>query len=85
MSAAATPEADEIVERAMKLSEAEREAIALRLLDSIEPPPNAYESPDALRAELLRRVEAFERGEAKGYTHEEAMAKIRKAREDRES
>lgn len=80
-----TPAAGAVVESAMKLSVAERRAIAERLLESVDLPPNAYDSPEALRAELQRRIEAYDRGEMKGYTREEAMAKIRKAREDRES
>jgi putative addiction module component (TIGR02574 family) len=80
-----TPAAGAVVESALKLSAAERRAIAERLLESVDLPPNAYESPEALRAELLRRIEAYDRGEMKAYTLEEAMAKIRTAREDRES
>jgi putative addiction module component (TIGR02574 family) len=82
---ATTPEVTAIIERALSLTEAERRVIVSRLLASIPTPPNTYDSPEALRAELLRRVEAYDRGEMKGYTHEEAMAKIRKAREDRDS
>lgn len=84
MSPTLTPKARGIVDQAMELSAAEREAIALRLWESIGPPPNSYESPEALRAELQRRIEAIERGEMKTYTAEEAMAIIRKAREERE-
>jgi putative addiction module component (TIGR02574 family) len=83
MSATTTPEARELIDRALKLSEAERETIALRLLESIDAPPNSFESKEALRAELQRRIEAIERGEMKTYTLEEAMAHIRKAREGR--
>jgi putative addiction module component (TIGR02574 family) len=80
-----TSQAGEILERALQLSVAEREFIALRLLDSIEPPPNTFESKEALQAELKRRIEAVENGTMKTYTLEEAMAKIRSAREERES
>ncbi len=80
-----TAEAGEILDRALKLSAVEREAIAHRLLDSVYPPPNTYESADALRAELVRRVEDVESGRVKALTHEEAMAQIRKAREERTS
>ncbi len=82
MSATLTPEAEAIIDQALKLSTPEREFLALRLLDSVYPPPNTFESPEALRAELKRRIEAHERGEMKAYTLEEAMAKIRKAREE---
>ena len=80
-----TTEADDVLDRALKLSAAERERIARRLLDSVYPPPNTYESADALRAELVRRVEDVESGRVKALTHEEAMAQIRKAREERAS
>ena len=79
MSATTTPEADEILDRAMKLSAAEREAIARRLLDSVYPPPNTYESADALRAELQRRIEAVENGTMKTYTLEETLQHMQKA------
>lgn len=72
-----TAEAGEILDRALKLSAAERERIAHRLLDSVYPPPNTYESADALRAELQRRIEAVENGTMKTYTLEETMAYLR--------
>lgn len=80
-----TPEAREIIDRALKLSAVERAVIGRVLLDSVYPPPNTYESADALRAELVRRVEDVESGRVKALTHEEAMAQIRKAREERTS
>jgi len=80
-----TPEALDIIDRALKLSAAERDLIAQRLRDSVDPPPHPYESADALRAELQRRIEAVENGTMKTYTLEEAMAKIRQDREGRPS
>ncbi len=77
MSATTMPEADEILDRAMKLSAVEREAIARRLLDSVYPPPNTFDSKEALQAELQRRIEAVENGTMKTYTLEEAMAYLR--------
>jgi putative addiction module component (TIGR02574 family) len=82
MSATVTPEADEIIGRALKLSAAERKAIALRLWESIEPPPNSYESPEALRAELQRRIDDIESGRVKAITPEEMFANVRKALEE---
>ena len=79
-----TPEAREIIDRALRLSAAERDLIARRLRDSVDA-PNVFESADALRAELLRRIEAVENGSMKTYTREEAMAKIRQDREGRPS
>lgn len=77
MPATTTPEAEAIIDRALKLSAAEREVIACRLRDSLELPPNTFESPEALKAELKRRIEAYERGEMKTYTLEETMAYLR--------
>ena len=73
MTTTTTTEAQDVLDRALKLPAAEREQIALRLRESIDPPPNVYESEDALRAELLCRIEAFERGEMKTYTLEETL------------
>jgi putative addiction module component (TIGR02574 family) len=77
MSATLTPKARGIVDQAMQLSAAEREAIALRLLESIEP-PNSFESPEALRAELQRRWDAIQSGAEKTYSIDETMAYLRK-------
>jgi putative addiction module component (TIGR02574 family) len=82
MPATMTPEADAVLETALKLSAAEREAIALRLLDSIDA-PNSFDSPEALRAELQRRIEDIESGRVKALSPEEATAAVRKAREER--
>ena len=71
-----TTEGDEVLNQALKLSVTERERIARRLLDSIEP-PNSYDSPEALWAELQRRVDAVENGTMKTYTLEETMAYLR--------
>jgi putative addiction module component (TIGR02574 family) len=74
MSTTTTPEARDVIDRALQLSEVEREEIALRLLESISPPPNMFDSKEALQAELKRRIEAVENGTTKTYTLEEAMA-----------
>lgn len=77
MSTTMTPEVQEIIDRAMKLLPTEREFVALRLLDSVEPPPNSFESPEALRAELKRRIEAVQNGTMKTYSIEETMEHLR--------
>jgi putative addiction module component (TIGR02574 family) len=82
MSATMTPKAHAILDQAMELSANEREFIALRLLESIDPPPNSYASEEELRAEIKRRIEDIESSKVKALTLEEAMANIRKARED---
>ena len=74
---AETPEVLDVLDRVLKLSAAERDLIASRLRDSVEAPPNTFESAEALRAELLRRIEAVENGTMKPYTLEETMAYLR--------
>jgi putative addiction module component (TIGR02574 family) len=85
MSATTTPEARELIDRALQLSSVEREAIALRLLDSIDPPPNAFESKEAFRTELQRRIEAIQNGTMKSYSIEETMAYLRQESSERRS
>lgn len=76
-----TPAADALFESAMKLSATEREALGHRLLDSVAPPTDA--DWEYWKAEIKRRVEDVESGRVKPLTLEEAMASIRKAREER--
>lgn len=77
-----TPEGDAILTSALKLPAAEREAIAQRLLDSVGVPPTDADW-EYWKAEIKRRVEDVESGRVKPLTLEEAMASIRKAREER--
>ena len=65
----------ELVERVLKLSPESRG----RLLGLLDPPPTPAwaADPDALRAELQRRIEAVENGTMKTYTIEETMAYLR--------
>jgi putative addiction module component (TIGR02574 family) len=72
-----TPEVRAVLDQAMKLSATERAVIGRVLLDSVYPPPNTYESADALRAELQRRIEDVESGKVKTHTLEETMAYLR--------
>jgi len=69
----------------MKLSETDRAIIGRVLLNSVYPPPNSDADWEYWKAEIKRRIEAVESGEMKALMHEEAMAKIRKARKERES
>ena len=73
-----TTEVQDVLDRALKLPAAERERIALRLLDSIDP-PNTFGSADALRAELQRRIEDIESGRVKPLTPEEMFDSVKKA------
>ncbi|HEY1189304.1 MAG TPA: addiction module protein [Gemmata sp.] len=79
---AETPEMREVLDRALKLSAAEREVIGQRLLDSVNPPPNTFDSPEALRAELQRRIEEIESGRVQPITPDEMFANVRKALEE---
>jgi putative addiction module component (TIGR02574 family) len=78
MPATTTPDVDDVLDRALKLTAEQREWVALRLLDSVSPPPNAYDSPEALKAELERRIEDVESGRVKPLSREEVMAYLRK-------
>ncbi|MDB5307896.1 MAG: hypothetical protein JWO38_2098 [Gemmataceae bacterium] len=77
MSTATTPEmaeARELIDRAMKLSPAVRESIALELLHSVAPSPGHPGSDWAYwKAEIARRIEAVENGTMKTYTLEETL------------
>lgn len=78
MNPTATPAACEILDQALRLSPGEREHVGLRLLESIEvPPEDPEEAKKALRAELQRRMEAIEAGTMKTYSIEETMAYLR--------
>ncbi|QJW96099.1 addiction module protein [Frigoriglobus tundricola] len=71
-----TPEVRDVLDRALKLSVAERELIARRLRDSIDAPPTDADW-DYWKAEIKRRIEAVENGTMKTYTLEETMAYLR--------
>lgn len=83
----ATPEmAEELIERALTLSREDRERIIIALLPSIDSPPGRPDSDwEYWKAEIARRAEAVRNGTVKTHTLEEAMALIRKAREERVS
>ena len=84
MPTTTTTEAQDVLDRALKLSAAERELIARRLIDSIDAPPSDADW-EYWKAEIKRRIEDVESGRVKALTHEEAMAKIRQDREGRPS
>jgi hypothetical protein len=83
-----TPESEltpELMERLQKLSPESRDRLIV-LLGGSPPIPGPPPVGDWAywKEEIKRRIEAVERGEEKTYTLEEAMAKIRKDREDRQ-
>jgi hypothetical protein len=75
----------EIIERLQKLSPQSRDQLIV-LLGGSPPIPGPPPVGDWAywKEEIKRRIEAVERGEEKTYALEEAMAKIRKDREDRQ-
>jgi putative addiction module component (TIGR02574 family) len=81
MSSTTTPENPEIrdlINRALKLSTEEREAIALELLESTEAAPAAQPgNPDYWKAEILRRSAEIASGSVTPLTREEAESQVR--------
>ena len=75
--ATTTPEAEAIIDQALKLSAAEREAIMLRVRDSLDVPDDPEAVKEATRVELQRRWDAIQRGEVPTYTAEEAISYAR--------
>ena len=64
------------MEIALELPESERAELASALVASLDGPPD----PDAARlweAEILRRIDSIDRGEAKFLDPEEVLARIR--------
>jgi hypothetical protein len=82
-----TPESEltpELMDRLKKLSPESRDRLIVLLGGSPPiPAPPPVGDWEYWKGEIKRRIEAVERGEMKTYTLEEAMAKIRKDREDR--
>ena len=60
---------------ALELSAAERAALAHHLLASLDGPPDAH-TGQALEAEIARRLEELERGDARTVDAEEALRRI---------
>lgn len=77
-----TPEAAAVLDSALKLSATEREAIALRLIDSVRPMPNSDADWEYWKAEIVRRVEDVRSGRVTALTAEESLANVRKALEE---
>jgi len=67
----------ELKEKASKLSEAERAALALSLIESLDGPPDPGVE-EAWRVEIERRVGEIERGEAQLVPGDEVFARVRR-------
>ena len=68
--------AKQILDQALALPEEDRRRIGERLLDSV-PGDDAEEIARAWDAELMRRIQAAERGETKARPWSEVAAEIR--------
>jgi len=76
-------EAQELIDRALKLPPAEQERILLALLHAVASPPGRPSSDRVYwKAELARRIADIESGAVKTVTPEEMHANIRKALEE---
>jgi len=69
----------ELKEKASRLSEAERAALALSLIESLDGPPDP-DVEEAWRIEIERRVGEIERGEAQLIPGDEVFARVRRRR-----
>jgi putative addiction module component (TIGR02574 family) len=77
MSATTTPEARDILDRAMKLSNAERETIAIELLDSLDgPPDDPDEVKKSWREEIAKRIEDIKTGRVQTIDAHEALDRV---------
>ena len=81
MTTTETPEmieAQELIDRALKLPTPLREKIGLEVLHSVDYPPiDPEEEKAAFRAELQRRLDDIKSGKTKTYSVAEAMAYLR--------
>lgn len=66
----------ELLEEALRLPEAEREELASRLMDSLEPTASEAEIEAAWGDEIRRRIEDLETGRVKPIRWEEARRMI---------
>ncbi len=72
------PDPERVMSEALELAPEERTALAIRLLDSVEvPDPHGHLTDEELTAELRRRVEAIDRGEAEGLPWHEVRDRLR--------
>jgi putative addiction module component (TIGR02574 family) len=84
-----SPAAAEVWAKLEALSPADRDAIAERLLDRAGPvpdPPGEAVGPDewkaAWHAEIVARLDRFDRGETKAIPMDEMVARMRQAVQD---
>jgi putative addiction module component (TIGR02574 family) len=79
-----TPQASQLLERALDLSTEERGALIARLIDSLDDGPPEEGVEEAWMAEIERRVEDLRSGKAHSIPREEvqrrALARLRDAK-----
>lgn len=68
---------EDIKEKAQQLSEMERAALALALIESLDGPPDA-DVEEAWRIEIERRVGEIERGEVQPVPGDEVLERLRR-------
>ncbi len=68
---------EDIKEKAQQLSEMERAALALALIESLDGPPDA-DLEEAWRIEIERRVGQIERGEVQPIPGDEVLKRLRR-------
>ncbi len=68
---------EDIKEKAQQLSEMERAALALALIESLDGPPDA-DLEEAWRIEIERRVGQIERGEVQPIPGDEVLERLRR-------
>lgn len=68
-----------VLEQAMKLPPAVREAVALELLDSVDEGPPDTRTDEEIAAEIRRRSDDYHAGRGETLTRAESDARIRDA------
>ena len=77
-SFSAVAHADKLLAEALELPEDDRARLALRLAESLEPPPEPT-ARERWASEITRRIERLRDGTAKVVTAEEALSAARAA------
>ena len=80
MTATLHERAEAVYELGIQLPDEEREDVAHRLLESLEPTdPDSELTKRAWQEEIQRRIDSVKSGKAKCYSLEESMAYLRQA------
>lgn len=72
------PEVQDLIDRAMRLSPAERQSVVLELLESLDTPPkDSSEVRQAWKDEIAQRIREIEEGKVQLVDAREAVARLR--------